>query len=157
MNKVIITRDVIFNEKETFNGDLESLKDEMLHIKLNELSELLQQCATPEESEEVRDLAEDELYVETDTEQEGKGLDSEIRVGPYPTPLPSPPAALLAVSIRQVLGEELPIEELPQEETVKVQKADSWKAVFCAGTRTGVAGKVDNRVITYKASFRTFI
>ena len=62
--------------------------------------------------------------------------------------LPSPPAALLAVSIRSALGEELPKQEFPQEETVKVQTADSWKAVFCAGTRTGVAGKADNRVIT---------
>jgi hypothetical protein len=159
-NKVIITRDVIFNEQETFNGNLESLKDDMLHIKLNELSELLHKCAIPkeseeeqvqpaeEESEEVRDLAEDELYVETNTEQGGKGLDTEIRVEPYPTPLPTPPAALLAASIRQSPSEELPKEELPKAETAKVQKADSWKAVFCAGTRTGVAGKVENRVFT---------
>ena len=70
--------------------------------------------------------------------------------------LPSPPAALLAVSIRSALGEELPKQELPQEETVKVQTADSWKAVFCAGTRTGVAGKADNRVIT-KAKFERML
>jgi hypothetical protein len=31
-----------FNEQETFNGDLAALKDDMLHIDLDELSELLQ-------------------------------------------------------------------------------------------------------------------
>jgi hypothetical protein len=53
MNKVVLTsRDVIFNEQETFNGNLESLKDDMLHIKLNKSSESLQQCTIPGESEE---------------------------------------------------------------------------------------------------------
>ena len=67
-------RDVIFNEYETFNGDLETLKDDMLKIRLDELSKLLQQCTIPEESEEemlvqlaqeepgeIRNLAEDKL------------------------------------------------------------------------------------------------
>jgi len=33
--------DVIFNEQETFNGDLEALKDDMLHVGLDELSKSL--------------------------------------------------------------------------------------------------------------------
>jgi hypothetical protein len=41
LNKVIVTRDVIFNEQETFNGDLEALKDDMLHVRLDELSKSL--------------------------------------------------------------------------------------------------------------------
>jgi hypothetical protein len=41
-DKVIITRDMTFNEQETFNGDLAALKDDMLDINLDELSELLQ-------------------------------------------------------------------------------------------------------------------
>jgi hypothetical protein len=72
-NKVVRTRDVTFNEHETFNGDLETLKDDMLKIRLDELSKLLQECTIPEESEEetqvqpaqeepdeIRNLAEDE-------------------------------------------------------------------------------------------------
>ena len=52
MNKVVRTRDVTFNEYETFNGDLETLKDDMLKIQLDELSKLLQECTIPEESED---------------------------------------------------------------------------------------------------------
>jgi hypothetical protein len=51
-NKVINTRDVTFNEQETSNGDQAALKDDMLHINLDELSELLRKCAIPNESEE---------------------------------------------------------------------------------------------------------
>ena len=74
INKIVRTRDVIFNEYETFNGDLETLKDDMLKLRLNELSKLLRECTIPEESEEemlvqpaqeeldeIRNLAEDEL------------------------------------------------------------------------------------------------
>ena len=77
-NKVVRTRDVTFNEYETFNGDLETLKDDMLKIQLDELSKLLQECTIPEESEgetqvqpaqeeldEIRSLAEDEIQVYT--------------------------------------------------------------------------------------------
>jgi hypothetical protein len=51
-DKAIITRDMTFNKQETFNGDLAALKDDMLHVNLDELSELLQKCAIPNESEE---------------------------------------------------------------------------------------------------------
>jgi hypothetical protein len=73
-NKVVRTRDVTFNEHKTFNRDLETLKDDMLGIQLDELSKLLQECTIPKESEEetqvqpaqeeldeIRDLAEDEI------------------------------------------------------------------------------------------------
>ena len=96
--------DVIFNEQETFNGDLEALKDDMLHVRLDELSKSLQQYAIPEELEEkqvqpaqeefeeVRELGEDELYVQSETETgpEEKQSNTGTCVGPYPTPLPSP-------------------------------------------------------------------
>jgi hypothetical protein len=52
-DKVIITRDMIFNEQETSNGDLAALKDDMLRsINPDELSELLQKCAISNESDE---------------------------------------------------------------------------------------------------------
>jgi hypothetical protein len=75
-NKVVRTRVITFNEHETFNGDLETLKDDMLKIRLDELSKLLQECTIPEESEEKtqvqpaqdepdeqKNLAEDEIQV----------------------------------------------------------------------------------------------
>jgi hypothetical protein len=123
-NKVVRTRDVTFNEYETFNGDLEKLKDDMLGIKLDELSKLLQECTIPEESEEtqvqpaqeeldeIRSLAEDEVQVhETPLETDETPLETnetldwkvpsvEIGFQAYPTPSPSPPAAMLAASIR---------------------------------------------------------
>ena len=63
----------MFNENETFNGKLETLKDDMLKIWLDELLKLLQECTIPEELEEMlvqpaqeepdeqRSLAKDEL------------------------------------------------------------------------------------------------
>jgi hypothetical protein len=87
-NKVVRTRDVTFNKYETFNGDLETLKDDMLKIQLDELLKLLQECTIPEELEEetlvqlaqeepdeIRSLAEDEILVHLDS-LDGVHLDS---------------------------------------------------------------------------------
>jgi hypothetical protein len=40
LNKVVIMRDVIFNEEETFSGALEELRDDIRELDLNELSSL---------------------------------------------------------------------------------------------------------------------
>ena len=50
MNEMIITRDVIFNVPEAFNGDLEVLKYDKLQLRLDELSQVLQKCALPIQS-----------------------------------------------------------------------------------------------------------
>jgi hypothetical protein len=75
----VIPRDVIFDEQETFDGNLESLRDDIREIDLEELAELLQKCSIPEEEQggqvhpvqeepqEVRDLeglADDEFEVQ---------------------------------------------------------------------------------------------
>jgi hypothetical protein len=52
LNKVVIMRDVIFNEEETFSGALEELRDDIRELDLDELSTLLQEYALPEEAEE---------------------------------------------------------------------------------------------------------
>jgi hypothetical protein len=39
----------MFNEYETFNRDLETLKDDILKIRLDELLKLLQECTIPKE------------------------------------------------------------------------------------------------------------
>ena len=167
MNKVVRTRDVTFNEYETFNGDLETLKDDMLKIQLDELSKLLQECTIPEESEdetqvqpaqeepdEIRNLAEDEIPVYTTPMELGgtekdqnKTLETEARLEPYPTPSPSPssspPAAMLAASIRGIQDK-----ENPKAGTSKIPRTESWKAAFLAGSRSGAVGKVNDKVIS---------
>jgi len=131
-NKIVLTRDVVFNEHETFNGSIEALKDDIRELDLEELSRLLQEHAVLEETgegeeipvqpaqeelEEVRDLIEDEIQVQPEsneqsgTDQSDKTLYTEAQFIPYPTPAPSPPAAMLAVSIRSPQSEELPKNE----------------------------------------------
>jgi hypothetical protein len=56
MNKVVQTRDVTFNEYKTFNGDLETLKDDMLKIQLDELLKLLQEYTILKELEELGEM-----------------------------------------------------------------------------------------------------
>ena len=76
INKVVQTRDVMFNKKETFNGDLETLKDDILKIYLGELLQILKECTILEELEEkmqvqlaqeeldeIRNLEEDKIQV----------------------------------------------------------------------------------------------
>ena len=164
MNKVVRTRDVTFNEYETFNGDLETLKDDMLKIQLDELSKLLQECTIPEESEdetqvqpaqeepdEIRNLAEDEIPVYTTPMELGgmekdqnKMLETEVRLEPYPTPSPSPssspPAAMLAASIRGIQDK-----ENPKAGTSQIPRTEGWKAAFLAGSRSGAVGKVNDK------------
>lgn len=45
---VILTRDVIFNEDERFDGNLNRLRDDLLHIGRDELTKLLNQVEIPE-------------------------------------------------------------------------------------------------------------
>ena len=51
LNKVISTRDVVFNEYERFTGDLEKLKDDVKEVDLEELAKLLQKVALPDNEE----------------------------------------------------------------------------------------------------------
>jgi hypothetical protein len=53
VNRVVVTRDVTFDEGETFSGDLEELRDDIRELNLDELSTLLQEYALPEEAEDV--------------------------------------------------------------------------------------------------------
>ena len=47
-NKVISTRDVIFNEDAVFSGNIEDLKDDLLHTTSMEFMELVKRLALPE-------------------------------------------------------------------------------------------------------------
>lgn len=41
LNKVILTRDIIFNKEEIFPGSLEELKDNFLRVKRDKITSLL--------------------------------------------------------------------------------------------------------------------
>ena len=156
-NIVISTRDVTFNENETFSGDIQEWKDDLLHISTEELEDLIRMSSIPaaaEEEEPVqpvqedldqsRILEEDEFLVQEPTGQndQGKHEYTESYFEPYPTPSSTPPAALLAVSIRQAHEE-----KVPQDEG-RVCNMDSWKAAFYTGSQVKVVGKVQTKMIT---------
>jgi hypothetical protein len=50
-NKVIIVRDVIFNERDRFNGDLETLKDDLLSTSYEEFQAFLQKIERVEQGD----------------------------------------------------------------------------------------------------------
>jgi hypothetical protein len=134
LNKVVRTRDVTFNEDELFDGNLDRLKHDLLHVSLDELSYLLtrlDQSSTsdtlpeshPTDSENENSfiegfsgLDEEVADIPESTENEGlsisqshiPNLEAELinafetqKSEPYPTPPPSPAAALLANAIRE--------------------------------------------------------
>lgn len=51
-NQVIHTRDVIFDEQETFSGALEELRDDIREIDRDELARLLSEFSIPKKSDE---------------------------------------------------------------------------------------------------------
>ena len=59
-NKIINTRDVIFNEDEFFSGDIDSMKDDMLHITTEEIQALLQSVQTTNGSSEPSATSQEE-------------------------------------------------------------------------------------------------
>src|SRR6266480_2277464 len=55
-NTIIHARDVIFNEDEVFDGNLNCLQDDCLHIDLDELAQLLTSLDTSPKPDEVQNL-----------------------------------------------------------------------------------------------------
>ncbi|RYO84351.1 hypothetical protein DL764_009346 [Monosporascus ibericus] len=122
INKVIAIRDVQFNEKATFSGDIKDLKDDLLYITEDELQRLLRQVEIPDQAnghpvhiqEEDKDLS-GTIQLPAGQEkwfQSGTDVEEDVRDGeeqacshgtdhpyttamfePLPTPGPSPPPA----------------------------------------------------------------
>ncbi|RYP68913.1 hypothetical protein DL771_006402 [Monosporascus sp. 5C6A] len=119
-NKVIAIRDVQFNEKATFSGDIKDLKDDLLHVTGDELQNLLRQVHVPDQAHGHPIHIEDEdlsgtIQLPAGQEewlQRGTGVQSDVRDGeeqacsqrtdhpyttavfePLPSPGPSPPPA----------------------------------------------------------------
>ena len=156
LNKVISTRDVIFDEDSTFSGDVSQLKDDLLHVNVDELAnELTRLDQTQKDSEIICepnlsdeatvyggfDSIDDEPIevqpMEFDTEVSKEG-DAELAADElaYPTPEHTPPAALLATTI------ENEGDHRPEDSTF-----DVWKASFNAGSLVQITGAQDHKVI----------
>jgi hypothetical protein len=145
----------------------------MLKIQLDKLSKLLQECTIPEKSEEeilvqpvqeepdkIRNLAEDEpnkkrslaedeipVYTTCRTDKDQKEMPSiEMRL-PYPILLLLLPVSILAVSICSI-QDEIPKAGILKAGILQISRTESWKAAFLAGSRSGVVGKVNNKVIS---------
>ena len=146
-NRIISSRDVIFNEKEFFNGDTQTLKDDLLHTSIEELAELVERTALPEIQEDIPEVMEDdtEFIIPTsldmalgETQQEDY-LEDISNLPTYPTPPPSSPAALLAHSIRQAQDPEFTMDPEDQNQT--------WKAAFNAGRLSAPVGRFQGKVV----------
>ena len=74
-NEIFRTRDVVFNEKECFNGNLQQMKNDCLHIGLDELADLLIKiCSSTNPSPTSNELLEPNL-------EDVSGLDDSIYIG----------------------------------------------------------------------------
>jgi hypothetical protein len=85
-NRVISARDVVFNEQQTFNGDIQTVKADLLHISSNELETLLRKVETPQGSETLPSCStqneDEELYpVDGDVQAPYEGKDLSYEVG----------------------------------------------------------------------------
>src|SRR5438045_3183691 len=77
-NKVISTRDVIFNEDEFFSGDIKDLKDDLLHTSTAEFAELLDSIALLETGlPGLRRLEDADALPETMAEDDAEFIRSE--------------------------------------------------------------------------------
>ena len=74
----------------------------------------------------------------------------ETMTKPYPIPLPTLPALMLAASIHSIKYKSLRVG------TEKILRTEGWKATFLARSRLGTARKVNNKVIS-KAQFKRLL
>ncbi|KJZ72743.1 hypothetical protein HIM_07935 [Hirsutella minnesotensis 3608] len=116
LNRIISTRDVIFDEDQVFDGTLETLILDVKEADLDELAQTLQRISLPN-STSNQGSQQDSNYFEIDSDAHNvdnlTGTDEadvpkyvEARFELLPTPPQTPPAALLAASIREPGGGE---------------------------------------------------
>ena len=161
-NKIINTRDVVFNEAEPFDGNIEALKRDCLHVRLDELQQLLLTIAEPEvENLQPSAVTEDEEVYSADTIAEGE-VEGEVeeetgeqaqpepekhpytdaRFEPYPTPSLSPEAGLLAGLLAEA------VQQASKTATINNEDFEPWMAAFTAGRLIQPVGVQKGRPIT---------
>jgi len=65
----------------------------------------------------------------------------------YPTLSLSPLASMLAASICSI-QDKIPKAGIPKAGVSQIPRTESWKATFLARSRLGMAGKVNNKVVS---------
>ncbi|EGU72716.1 hypothetical protein FOXB_16775, partial [Fusarium oxysporum f. sp. conglutinans Fo5176] len=155
INRIVNTRDVIFNEDEICNGDWEQFKDDLLEADLSEIAKFAQESALPDQDSleelEAEDSFEITLPIGALTDDEGTQLreadETVEHIGgpyttakfvPFPTPPESPPSALLVHSI-QTLHQGVK----PTIETNEGTTTVPWQAAFIAGARTSLQTSIE--------------
>lgn len=153
INRIVNTRDVIFNEDEGCNGDWESFKDELLEADLEEIAKFVQGSSLPEQddneqAEQVEDCIEvalptttlaDESSPITDEIEDcivATALENSLKQSEDSDILPTPPvtplSALLAHSSRALSDEG--------------NKTVSWQAAFLAGTKSPLQTSIERKL-----------
>jgi hypothetical protein len=155
LNKVISTRDVIFNEDELFTGDLEALKDDVREVNLEDFARLLQKVALPDDEDLPQrepSTYEDSIVIpfddwessdDTENSLHKDPVDTIARFDPYPTPPPTP-AALLSASIQE--GKNHSEEYGVESWLVSTGRHHVWPAAFLAGRLGNATVKVEHTI-----------
>ncbi|KAL2125978.1 hypothetical protein VTI74DRAFT_2034 [Chaetomium olivicolor] len=166
-NQVVATRDVVFNEKQVFPGNLEAIKTELAEVDLEELKgwlnakdqadDSINQVQVDEDEEPVataNSAHEDEGVLEVDEEEEHiedtivvKGDDSGTFPEFYPTPPPSPPGDLLAAAFAGIYTSRPP---QPQRRRPRIEP---MHAAFHAGTLASIV-ETDGKPTTRASAAR---
>ena len=153
INRIVNTRDVIFNEDEGCNGDWESFKDELLEADLEEIAKFVQGSSLPEQddneqAEQVEDCIEVALPITTLADESSPitdetedcivatALENSLKQSEDSDILPTPPvtplSALLAHSSRALSDEG--------------NKTVSWQAAFLAGTKSPLQTSIERKL-----------
>ena len=142
-SKVIITRDVYFNEDEVFQGTENELASLAEKMSLNDVEEFLKRKGTARTTLPVvvdDTLEDEEAYEWQDSDEEERPREDEVpqcnqydengytmaRFEPYPTPPETPPQALLSAAFSASTP-------APNEKGNSTAKA-TWEYAFLAGT-----------------------
>ncbi len=170
-NKVIQVRDVIFNEDEVFDDNLDKMRDDCLHIELDELAQLLISLDTSLKSEKINSESNDCMLTDNFEDldkslykleaDENQNLDLLVQQAddlmkqcfsdkiiqsyldqPYSTLPQSLSVALLAATIQGS-------EDSKSRNTFHLldSKSQVWKAAFNVGQMSQQVGKLNDQIL----------
>jgi hypothetical protein len=147
-NEVFTIRDVIFNEKQHFDGSLESLADEIRELDLQDIQRRIEELIRASKDLKVTQDADEEadeidLHPETPQSVQRDDIYTKAFFVPLPTPPQSPPAGFFTElgvgggdNIESSAGQDCregPTSQQPP--MMRVTPRTSWKAAFLAGAQ----------------------
>ena len=161
LDKVIKTKDITFNELKFFNGNIDTLRDDIRNVDTEKLARNLASISVIDEEpskveEEDRGLIapEDEEFFDIEDEEEEIGEEVEAfshpsssipepiekSRQPFPTPPETPPAALFSLAAGD------PQESTSTAEPLLGPSPDLlWQAAFVAGSHSSAVAKVNGK------------